>query len=836
MMSDRKNVLRRLLSVFAAAVLMAAATGAVAQADNYGEIGHPFGERGTGPGQFTSVPGYVNAFGVDPTDNNSVYVADNPKKNEYRIQKFSPNAKGEYEFVASASIKPLIPAKAAAQDSIEGVAVDPSLKRIYVLANEERPEEEEEEAGEEEPHRVDGNVHAASTLYAFSTVANGETLEPANGTTGGVLAGPSVLKPQSETPGEALLEPSGITVDPTTHEVIILGEEDPGEVGGEPQPLIALQRVTEKGKLGVRYVDTKNFFEGEGSNVPLVASPVVTSSGKVYVEAQETNDQIDEIPANFTEKVSPTVLTELDGEKDALTSFPGQPPSSKGAGLSIGPEGTIYAYAGIQLQTVSGEHSKYPGALAFNANGVEEGWTGGQSEATGNGKCTISFFGTPAVAAGKEHTLFVYDSNPSDPRVLEFGPDGTGCPQASATAPSATVNGVSVSESTPIPIGDKVTLSSTLTQGNAKSVEWEFGDGTKETVSAEEYEQTEVTHQFTASGDLTVTEKIHTDDLATPEVVEHSKINIEAAPPAVVTGEAEQVEGATATLAGTVNPNGGTLSECYFEYGKTESYGSKANCASLPKPGDNPVPVSASIAGLSEHTTYHFRVVATNATETSKGSDRTFTTGPKAVVQTGAASSITQSGATLNATVNPEGAAVTSCVFDYGTTTSYGQEARCASTPGSGSSPVPVSAVLPGLSASTTYHFRILAGTMSGTSDGEDMTLTTEAAQKLEGPPQEEIPGAGAKKQQEEAAAAAAALAKKQQEEAVAAAKAKAEAEAAAKKKQEEAAKPPTRAQQLTKALGQCKKDKPKSKRAKCEATAKKKYGPKKKKKTKKKK
>jgi hypothetical protein len=810
MMSDLKSILLRpLLAALAGALLTTAATGAIAHADSYGEIGHPFGERGTGPGQFTSVPGYVNAFGVDPTDN-SVYVADNPKKNEYRVQKFSANAKGEYEVEASTTFKPPIVAKATTQDSIEGIAVDPSLERIYVLASEERPENEEEE----EPRRIDGGTHAASTLYAFSTKPNGEKLEPASGTTAGVLAGASVLKSQSETPGEALLEPSGITVDPTTHEVIILGEEDPGEVGEEPQPLIALQRVTEKGKLGARYVDTKNFFGAEGNEVPLVASPVVASSGKVYVEAE---DQIDEIPSNFTEKVSPTTLVELETAKDELTAFPGQPPASKGAGLSIGAEGTIYAYAGIQLQTAPGEHFKYPGALEFNADGIEEGWTGGQSEAEGKGLCTVSFFGTPAVAAGKEHILFVYDSNPSAPRVVEFGPGGTGCPHATATAPSATVNGEPVSESEPIPINDKVTLSSKLTQGNALSVEWEFGDGTKQTVSTDEYETAEVTHQFTEGGELAITEKIHTDDLATPEVVVHSKINIVASPPIVVTGEADEVEGSSATLAGTVNPNSGTVSACYFEYGTTESYGSKASCASLPKPGDNPVAVSAPITGLSEHTTYHFRVVATGSGETSKGSDQTFTTGPKPIALTEAASSITQSGATLNATVNPEGAAVKSCVFDYGTSTSYGESAPCASLPSSASTPVPVSAVLPGLSAGATYHFRIVASTASGMSDGEDMTLTTEkAVLKMENPPHEEIPGAGTNTHQEEEAAAV----KKKQEE---------EAAAAAKKKQEEEkakSKSPTRVQLLAKALKTCKKE-PKKKRAKCEAAAHAKYGPK---------
>ena len=39
---------------------------------------------------------------------------------------------------------------------------------------------------------------------------------------------------------------------------------------------------------------------------------------------------------------------------------------------------------------------------------------------------------------------------------------------------------------------------------------------------------------------------------------------------------------------------------------------------------------------------------------------------------TGAASSVTSTGATLNGTVNPDGVAVTACEFEYGTATSYG--------------------------------------------------------------------------------------------------------------------------------------------------------------------
>jgi hypothetical protein len=93
---------------------------------------------------------------------------------------------------------------------------------------------------------------------------------------------------------------------------------------------------------------------------------------------------------------------------------------------------------------------------------------------------------------------------------------------------------------------------------------------------------------------------------------------------------------------------------------------------------------------------------------------------------------------------------------------------------------------------------------------------------------EEEAKAAAAKKHQEEEAAAKAKA--EGEAKAAAEAKAKAEAEAAAKKKAEEeqakksSTKPLTRAQLLGKALKQCKKEKPKSKRSKCEAAAKKKY------------
>src|SRR5207249_2559995 len=111
---------------------------------------------------------------------------------------------------------------------------------------------------------------------------------------------------------------------------------------------------------------------------------------------------------------------------------------------------------------------------------------------------------------------------------------------------------------------------------------------------------------------------------------------------------------------------------------------------------------------------------------TSKGSDATLTTLPNApTVETNPASAITQTGATLNATVNPNGATVSECQFEYGATEAYGSSVPCSSSPGSGSSPVAVSASLSGLAPNTSYHFRISATNAGGTSKGSDRSFTT---------------------------------------------------------------------------------------------------------------
>ena len=94
-------------------------------------------------------------------------------------------------------------------------------------------------------------------------------------------------------------------------------------------------------------------------------------------------------------------------------------------------------------------------------------------------------------------------------------------------------------------------------------------------------------------------------------------------------------------------------------------------------------------------------------------------------LETAAASTVTQSSATLNGTVNPDGGMIGSCRFEYGTTSSYGSTVPCSSLPGAGTKAIEVSAQVGGLTRDTTYHFRIVASNPAGTSYGPDLTLIT---------------------------------------------------------------------------------------------------------------
>lgn len=94
--------------------------------------------------------------------------------------------------------------------------------------------------------------------------------------------------------------------------------------------------------------------------------------------------------------------------------------------------------------------------------------------------------------------------------------------------------------------------------------------------------------------------------------------------PRVITGAASKVGADSATLSGTVRPNG-QQTVYHFQYGPTSAYGSESPLTSAGT-GAAARAVSAALSGLKPGTLYHYRLLATNDTDTTAGKDRTFTT------------------------------------------------------------------------------------------------------------------------------------------------------------------------------------------------------------------
>jgi uncharacterized cupin superfamily protein len=192
-------------------------------------------------------------------------------------------------------------------------------------------------------------------------------------------------------------------------------------------------------------------------------------------------------------------------------------------------------------------------------------------------------------------------------------------------------------------------------------------------------------------------------------------------PPTATTGTPTGIATPNATLVGFVNPNG-LDTKYFFEYGTTTSYGSYTTTEDAGS-GTGVVQEDAPISGLAPGTTYYFRIVASSATGESFGGPVAFTTQPAPAVATGSASEIGQFQAQLNSSVNPEGLE-THYHFEYGETTSYGSSTAVGNA-GAGPNPVAAPAEAAVLKPSTTYHFRVVATSSAGTTDGADATFTT---------------------------------------------------------------------------------------------------------------
>lgn len=194
-------------------------------------------------------------------------------------------------------------------------------------------------------------------------------------------------------------------------------------------------------------------------------------------------------------------------------------------------------------------------------------------------------------------------------------------------------------------------------------------------------------------------------------------------PPAASTSAPDAVTLDAATLKGSVTPNGAATTY-RFEYGTSDSYGlgtSERDAGS----GTDPVAVSVPVAGLTSDTTYHVRLVATNAAGVTRTTDRTFrTTAPTraAGVSTSSATTVRADSAVLRGALDPRGQSTT-YRFEYGTTKKYGSLTPEVTASWAGSKSV--RAAISGLAPYTTYHYRLVATGPAGTSRGGNRSLRT---------------------------------------------------------------------------------------------------------------
>lgn len=191
----------------------------------------------------------------------------------------------------------------------------------------------------------------------------------------------------------------------------------------------------------------------------------------------------------------------------------------------------------------------------------------------------------------------------------------------------------------------------------------------------------------------------------------------------------------TATINGTINPEG-AISSYWFEYGLTSNLGSKTS-SQIAGSGFTTIATPGYLSGLTKNSTYYFSLIAENQYGKVTGTSFTFKTipgnpapvGSAPIVKTVAASSVSRTTANLNGQVTPN-KATTEYWFEYGKTTDLGNTSNISSVT-SGSAKTSVSISLASLDPSTLYYFRLNAQNQFGTVNGSVLSFKTLGPTKI---------------------------------------------------------------------------------------------------------
>jgi len=223
------------------------------------------------------------------------------------------------------------------------------------------------------------------------------------------------------------------------------------------------------------------------------------------------------------------------------------------------------------------------------------------------------------------------------------------------------------------------------------------------------------------------------------------------APPKASVESPVGVTKTSATFTGVAQPSppgteGGFATSTWFEYssdgiswtatdpveiGTGTGAGNPNSCPTGNPPACN---ISQLVGGLKGGTTYLVRLVVSNGTKATSTTVNFTTAAAGPGIGGLGATDVTQTSASLNGDIDPNGE-VTSYHFEWGPTTAYGTRvpADLEAIAGGGSRPIPVSIQISGLQPETSYHYRIVAKSSSGTTTSPDQELMTLNAAGLPG-------------------------------------------------------------------------------------------------------
>jgi hypothetical protein len=195
-----------------------------------------------------------------------------------------------------------------------------------------------------------------------------------------------------------------------------------------------------------------------------------------------------------------------------------------------------------------------------------------------------------------------------------------------------------------------------------------------------------------------------------------------------------ELQTTSAALGATINPEGPKATSYHFEYGTSAAYDHSTAEVPLALEPFEDLPASAAITGLLPSTTYHFRVVAGNGTQSTNGPDQTFTTLPPVSIDSTSVTQVNATSADLQAELNPHGVAG-EYHFEYDTTPyTEGQAPHGTSVPipegslSAATSDLARSELVQGLVPSTTYYYRVVAHNSLGAVQGPGRSFTTQGS------------------------------------------------------------------------------------------------------------